>query len=231
MGAHLCEGYKPSDQPKGNQIKCTAGKPGHTASWAALACTDILQVLLVLGDFLCPILWYPKAYFSLFLNSELRSNVIYGEPEAQLGAEEEGTGGSKSVRKRTHFGALAWGCAVVTNFCQREGLSPKIPLIITTLLSLLPQLCDTALWSTTKQPSKNLFHPRNTISCCGSVKSITPKKTPMSQRGSLVMWQHWKKWLAENKGTLLFAQGFVPPVNENLMKTLIFKNVLFSSDL
>lgn len=82
-------------------------------------------LFLVLGYFLCSILWCPKIYSSLFLNFGEESGVIYDEPEAQLGAEEEGTGGSEAVRKRARFGALAWSFAVVTNFCQAEGLSPE----------------------------------------------------------------------------------------------------------
>lgn len=67
----------------------------------------MILLFLVLGYFLCPVLRCAKAFFSLSLNFEKESSVIYGEPEAQLGAEEEGTGGNKSARKRPRFGALA----------------------------------------------------------------------------------------------------------------------------
>lgn len=135
--------------------------------------------------FLCPMLWCPRSYFSLFLNSEQRSSVIYGEPEAQLGAEEEGTGGSKSGRKRAHCGALAWGCAVVTNFCQAEGLiSEKILPIITTFLSLLPQLCDTALWSTTKHNRAKISSAQGAPFLAVVQSNPLLLKKKMSKRGS-----------------------------------------------
>lgn len=59
------------------------------------------------------------------MNVEKKSSIIHGEPEAQLVAEEDGTGRSKPVRRKKPFGAVAWSFTGITNVRQAEGLTPE----------------------------------------------------------------------------------------------------------
>lgn len=70
---------------------------------------DPIPLFLILGYFLWSTLWCPKSYLFLHVNFEKKSSIICGEPEAQLTAEEEDSGRSKSTRKKKK---AIWRCCL-----------------------------------------------------------------------------------------------------------------------
>lgn len=238
-GTHLCEGSKPFDQPKGNETKCTAGKRGHATSRAALACTDTLQVLAEWSHYF----WFWVTFCILYcgvqksispcswiLNRKVMWFVVSQEPSWGLRKGHWG----QSVKNRARLGAPAWSSADVTNFCQAGGLAPeKVPpdshhISVT---------AATAVWHCTVQWGGTEHHWAKIWSTQGA-----PFLAPFSQ-----IHYPWKKgcpredpqWCdstgkngwQRTRGHCSLHKGFLSPVNENLMKTLIFENDLFSSDL